>query len=368
MKGKSNMSKTGEVSEKPRGRALRVILCILLGLIVLCVGSVVVLYSYGMNFSEPAMAKVWKAGFEEKTFTTNGTTLNYVEGPDNGLPLLLIHGQLVQWESYQLVLPELSQHFHVFAVDCHGHGKSSHDPAKYSAEAMGLDFAAFIEQVIGEPAIVSGNSSGGLLAVWLAANSPENVLGVVLEDPPLFSSEYPGIKETAAWDTMETAHEFLAQSAEDEYLYYYLWNSGMMALFGDGRQGIYNWSQAYSKKHPGEIIEVFFFPLSIRMGTRGLQRYDPWFGQAFYDGSWNTNFDHAEALSKVKCPAVLMHSNWFYDENGILMGAMSGDDASLAMSLLSNGKLERVNSGHSVHIEDPKIFIQIMLDFGNDLQ
>jgi len=362
------MSKTGGVSGKKGGRALRVILYSLPGLIVLCVVSAVILYSYGMNFSEPAMAKVWKAGFEEKTFTTNGTTLNYAEGPDHGLPLLLIHGQLVQWESYQLVLPELSQYFHVFAVDCHGHGKSSHDPAKYSAGAMGPDFAAFIEQVIGEPAIVSGNSSGGLLAVWLAANSPENVLGVVLEDPPLFSSEYPRIKDTAAWDTMETAHNFLAQSAEDDFLYYYLWNSKMMALFGDGRQGISNWSQAYHEKHPGELIEIFFFPLSIRMGTRGLQRYDPWFGQAFYDGSWNTNFDHAEALSKVKCPAVLMHSNWFVDGNGVLQGAMSDEDSGRAMSLLSNGRLERVNSGHSVHIEDPKIFIRILLDFKDELQ
>jgi pimeloyl-ACP methyl ester carboxylesterase len=350
-----------------RGRTLWVVLFILLGLMVLCVVSTIALYGYGITFKEPAMAKVWKAGFEEKTFTTEGTTLNYVEGPDNGFPLLLIHGQLVQWESYQRVLPELSQHFHVFAVDCHGHGKSSHDPAKYSAKAMGSDFVAFIEQVIGEPAIVSGNSSGGLLAVWLAANSPENVLGIVLEDPPLFSSEYPRIKETAAWDTMVTAHRFLVQSEEDEFLEYYLWNSGMMALFGDGRQGIDNWAQEYRRKNPGELVEIFFFPLSMRMGVRGLQLYDPFFGQAFYDGSWNTDFDHAEALSRVTCPTLLMHSNWFYDDNGILQGAMDDEDASRAVSLLSNGRLERVDSGHSVHIEDPDIFIKIVVDFASDL-
>ena len=309
------------------------------------------------------MARVWQASYVEKTFTTGGTIINYVEGPDNGLPLLLIHGQLVQWESYQLVLPELAEHFHVFAVDCHGHGKSSHDPSKYNAGSIGTDLVAFIEQVIGEPAIVSGNSSGGLLAVWLAANSSHNVLGVVLEDPPLFSSEYPRIKETAAWDTMETAHEFLMQTEEDEYLYYYLWNSGMMALLGDGREGIKNWSQAYQEKHPGELIEVFFFPLSIRMGTRGLQRYDPYFGQAFYDGSWNKDFDHAEALAKVKCPAVLMHANWFIDKNGILMGAMSGEDADRAISLMSNAHLERVDSGHGTHIEHPEHLIRILIDF-----
>jgi pimeloyl-ACP methyl ester carboxylesterase len=362
------MTETIRSVKSRRRKILRALVYSILGLVVLCVVSAVVLYDYGMNFKEPAMAKVWKAGFEEKTFTINGTTLNYVEGPDNGLPLLLIHGQLVQWESYQRVLPELSRHFHVFAVDCHGHGKSSHDPAKYSATAMGVDFVAFIEQMIGEPAIVSGNSSGGLLAVWLAANSPENVLGVVLEDPPLFSSEYPRIKETAAWDGMSTAHNYLTQSAEDNYLNYYLWNSGMMALFKDGRQGIYNWAEEYRRKHPDELVEIFFFPLSIRMGTRGLQLYDPYFGQAFYDGSWNTDFDHAETLSRVKCPAILMHSNWFYDDSGILMGAMSDEDADRAISLLSSGQLERVDSSHTVHIDDPDIFIKILVEFGMDLQ
>jgi hypothetical protein len=48
---------------------------------------------------------------------------------------------------------------------------------------------------------------------------------------------------------------------------------------------------------------------------------------AGYYGSWNKGFDHAETLSRVKCPAVVIHANWFYDENGILMGAMDADDA-----------------------------------------
>jgi pimeloyl-ACP methyl ester carboxylesterase len=362
------MAKTGQTSGKPKGKVLRVILYVLLGTIVLCGVSSLALYRYGLHLKEPAMASVWQASYVEKTHTTGGTTINYVEGPDNGVPLLLIHGQMVQWESYQLVLPELAEHFHVFAVDCHGHGKSSHDPAKYNAGSIGADLAVFIEQVIGEPAIVSGNSSGGLLAVWLAANSPQNVLGVVLEDPPLFSSEYPRIKETAAWDTMETAHEFLMQTEEDEYLYYNFWHSDMMNLLGKSREGIYQWTQVYKRNNPGELIEIFFFPPSIRMGTRGLQRYDPNFGQAFYDGSWNKDFDHAEVLARVKCPAVLMHANWFIDQNGILMGAMSAEDADRAISLMSNASLERVDSGHATHIERPEHLIRILIAFAGQWQ
>ena len=64
------------------------------------------------------------AGFTEKQVTLkDGTVLNYGEGPDNGKPpLLLIHGQGMTWEDYAKSLPALSERYHVFAVDCHGHG------------------------------------------------------------------------------------------------------------------------------------------------------------------------------------------------------------------------------------------------------
>jgi pimeloyl-ACP methyl ester carboxylesterase len=326
-----------------------------------------VLLWIGLKFKEPALDEVEEAGFEEKVCTINGTTINYVEGPDNGPPLLLIHGQLVLWESYQRVLPDLSHHFHVFAPDCHGHGKSSKRPDQYNVQAMGRDFAAFIEDVVGTPAIVSGNSSGGLLALWLAAHAPEHVLGIVLEDPPLFSSEYPRIKETFAWDTMATAHEFL-QTSEDDFLDYYLLNSRLMSLLKGIRDVIYQWVQFYKRVRPNAPVQVFFLPLSLRLLFKGMTMYDPHFGEAFYDGSWHKDFDHAEALSSVACPAVLIHAKWSYDENGVLMGAMDADDASRANALMRHSKLEKVKAGHSVHIGKPDTFTRVMLDFAHNLR
>src|SRR3546814_18097235 len=56
-------------------------------------------------------------------------------------------------------------------------------------------------------AFVSGNSAGGLLAAWLAANRPDAVRSVVLEDPPLFGSEYPEIKNTVAIKAFESSYD-----------------------------------------------------------------------------------------------------------------------------------------------------------------
>ncbi|HQB54358.1 MAG TPA: alpha/beta hydrolase, partial [Sphaerochaeta sp.] len=57
-----------------------------------------------------------KLGFMEKQVVLiDGSILNYGEGPSNGPPLLLLHGQQVAWQDYAKVLPDLSKEFHIFA-------------------------------------------------------------------------------------------------------------------------------------------------------------------------------------------------------------------------------------------------------------
>lgn len=59
---------------------------------------------------------------------------------------------------------------------------------------MAEDFIEFIEVIIGQKTVVSGHSSGGLIAAWMAAYAPEHILGLVIEDSPFFSTE-PGRRE-----------------------------------------------------------------------------------------------------------------------------------------------------------------------------
>src|SRR5512136_2076217 len=133
-------------------------------------------------------------GFQERLFTTGDVTLNYVVGPDKGLPLLLIPGPMESWQGYKCVLPELSKRFHVFVPDLRGHGKSTWTPGQYSYNICGDDLKHFIQEVIGQPSLVAGLSSGAALAIWLAAYAPEDVLAIISEDPPIFSSIWPRIQ------------------------------------------------------------------------------------------------------------------------------------------------------------------------------
>lgn len=342
------------------------ILLLVFGGILLVLAIVAACYVYNnMNYDKGTTKKLARAGFSEKqTELPDGTVLNYGEGPDNGPPLFLIHGQMVSWEDYVKVLPELSKHFHIFAVDCHGHGKSDKDPAKYTAQAMGNDFIWFIENVIGEPAIVSGHSSGGLLTAWLAANSPENVLGIVLEDPPFFSTEPDRREKTFAWQDFEVIHRFLNQAEEINYTRFYLENTYLQKFFGKSWNYIKNYAYKYMDKNPDKPLRIFFLPPSMNRAfdlTSGP--YDLHFGDTFHDGSWFENFDQAETLSKISCPSVLIHTSWSYSDDGILLAAMSGDDAQRAHELIAGNRLINVKSGHDLHYEKPKEFIRIMLDF-----
>ena len=134
-------------------------------------------------------------GFQELSFKVKDVTINYAVGPDNGLPLLLIPGQMESWQGYKRVLPELSKRFHIFVPDLRGHGKSTRTPGHYSYNICGNDLKHFIKEIIQKPALVAGLSSGGVLAIWLAANAPKDVLAIIAEDPPIFSSAWPRIQK-----------------------------------------------------------------------------------------------------------------------------------------------------------------------------
>ncbi|MBK8459504.1 MAG: alpha/beta fold hydrolase [Micropruina sp.] len=246
------------------------------------------------TYADVSRAAADRCGFEEKTTQVTGAAIHYAEGPANGPALLLIHGQMVDWTNYLPALPELAQHFHVFAVDCYGHGGSARVPQRYTNLAMGHDLALFLRRVVGGPAYVSGNSSGGLLAITIGLEAPDLVRGLVLEDPPLFSSVHPRFPTTAGFDLARSAHAFLA-SDETDFASWYVRDNSMIKAFGTlGRRMA---DTALALRSQRRTIRWWYMPPIINEIYRRLDRYDPEFGEAFYTGRWHDGFDHADALT-----------------------------------------------------------------------
>lgn len=346
---------------------------ILLGILTLILFLLGTYFYNNMTYIGKPLKKMYNAGFvEKKVQLKDGTVLNYGEGPDNGkTPLLLIHGQGMTWEDYAKVLPELSKHYHIYAVDCHGHGESDRNPEKYSAIAMAEDFVEFIDVVIGEKAVVSGHSSGGMIAAWMAANAEDRVLGTVIEDAPFFSTE-PGRREnTYVWVYgFQLYEDFKNQEEETDYLKYSLERSYWKKVFGN-----FLWNKftkdavSYHKKHPNEPVHLKYLPPEInRIFESATYPYDRKFGETFYDHTWFAGYNQEEVLSKIKTPAVFIKADTNYDGD-LLLAALTDEDADRVVSLLANGRRIDVNSpGHDIHYDKPEEFIQIMVDFLDEVK
>ena len=74
--------------------------------------------------------------------------------------------------------------------------------------------------------------------------------------------------------------------------------------------------ELYRQANPGEAVEIFFLPETVRLLFRGMDYYDPGFGAGFYNGSWNEGFDHAETLSRITsynvCYTKLLRTRQFH--------------------------------------------------------
>ncbi len=319
------------------------------------------------TYQNPAHAELKKAGIIEKQVQVGEVTFNYAEGPDNGPPLVLLHAQLLDWFSYSEVLPELSEHFHVYAIDCPGHGKTVYpDDYEMSANNIGASLDQFLHQVIAQPVYLSGNSSGGLLSVWLAAHDPDMVLAVVLEDPPLFSAEYPAIQSTIAYRSFITSEKAVREGYDGDFLLYWVRNS--TAFFNNyvfsGAQPAVEGLVKYYRffRHEGPV-EIAFVPPTVREMLRGLDMYDPAFGAAFYNGSWNEGFDHAQALREIQCPVLLIQADTSYMDDGTLNGAMSEEMAMQALDCLAKGEYVKVDATHVTHLDIPEEFSRLLVEF-----
>lgn len=132
-----------------------------------------------------------RGGFHDRRFDTGEVEIAYSEGPAGGPTLLIIPGMGVPRASYARAAARLCRRFHVVVVDQRGQGGSAWSrDGRYRVVDYGRDAARLVEQRLNRgPVIVSGHSLGGLVALWLAAERPDLVAGLVAEDNPFLMSE-----------------------------------------------------------------------------------------------------------------------------------------------------------------------------------
>lgn len=283
--------------------------------------------------------------YAERQIDLGEVVMNFVQKGSSDRPaLLLIPGQTESWWGYEKAIGLLADSFEVFAVDLRGQGRSTWTPGRYTLDNFGNDLVRFIQLQVRRPVVVSGLSSGGVLAAWLSAYAPPGlVLAAHYEDPPLFHSEV---------DT--SCGQSLRQAVGPMFALY-------SKYLGD-QWSVGDWDGLVAAA-PRELPPW----LAARFGTpaeppQNLREYDPEWARAFWTGSVAASCDHARMLAHVKVPVLLTHHFRRVDhDTGVLMGAMSDLQAARVRSLIETAGARcdfrsHPQMGHSMHGQEPALF------------
>lgn len=306
---------------------------------------------------------------ENKLYKTpSGHHINYYEWINDKPVLLLIHAQSTAASSYFAVAKALAADYHVYLPDCYGHGKSSHDKTLYTLPAIGNDLIEFMETEIAGPVCVGGHSSGGLIAAYIGA-SYDQCQALLLEDPPFFSCVDERRFQTFNYADLATiCHNFIHQSTETDFITYYFAHQYMWNFFPEKsreklRVKMSRNAAQYRRKHPDRDLRVRFWPKRAREVFRGMNDYDPYFGEAFYNDSFHAGIDYEILLANISCRTLLLKARTMIGADGLLQGAMSDADLTRAAGLIPNCKVQHFACGHGIHVEKKAEFLAAVRRF-----
>lgn len=292
--------------------------------------------------------------------------LNYsMLGESHQPALLLIPAQSESWWGYEDAMPRLAEHFQVFAVDLRGQGRSTWTPGRYTVDNMGNDLVRFIDLAIGRPTIVSGLSSGGVLAAWLSAYAkPGQVRAAVWEDPPLFASE-------ATTSCGQPINQGLGPA-------FALWNKWL----GD-QWSIGDWEgmqAAAPRELPRPVLRALGAMMPPVEGApppdgppQNLKEYDPEWARAFVSGLATAACDHATMLANVGVPVLVTHHFHERDEeSGMELGAISQVQMNRVRALVTGAGQDCTyrpfpDMPHSMHAHRPEVYARTVIEWAAEL-
>jgi pimeloyl-ACP methyl ester carboxylesterase len=276
----------------------------------------------------------------EQSFPGPEGTLNAASGHAAGPPLLFLHGVTRRWQDFLTLLPALAGRWHIHALDFRGHGSSARAANRYRVVDYVADAVSLLHNRITEPAVIYGHSLGALVAAAVAAEQPERVRAVVLEDPPA-PALIENIRQTPFFNLFAGLHE-LAGSTQPV--------SEIARQLADVRlPGADGHSVRLGKLRDAT---------ALRFGARCLRDLDVDVLRPLLDGSWLTGYDWDRLLRGVRCPALLLRA----DEMCGGMLAVADADA-MTERLADVTRVDLPACGHLIHWEQPEKTLRYVVGF-----
>ena len=99
------------------------------------------------------------------------------------LALVLLHGFGASSGHWRANYDIAAAGYHVYAMDLLGFGQSDQPGGRLDNRLWSRQLQCFLEQIVGKPAVVVGNSLGSLVGLTTAVFRPELVLAVAAAPP-----------------------------------------------------------------------------------------------------------------------------------------------------------------------------------------
>jgi pimeloyl-ACP methyl ester carboxylesterase len=255
--------------------------------------------------------------------SANGIKIHYHRTGGDFPPILLLHGITDNGLCWGRVARDLRERYDIIMTDARGHGSSDGISGAFSVPILADDAAGVLQGLGLEKTIVWGHSMGAITAATLAANYPELVKAVILEDPPLdadFKSLPPEIREGFKRDNLMVK----SMSPEGRLAWALKQNPGW------DRAEIGPWIESKVQVDPG-ILDQF-----------GKFHDDPW----------------QDVIKRIQCPGLLLTAD---PEKGAIV---KPETAKQVVELWRQGEVVKIaGAGHCIHRDKYDESMQVVMDF-----
>jgi 2-succinyl-6-hydroxy-2,4-cyclohexadiene-1-carboxylate synthase len=254
---------------------------------------------------------------------------------NSSINIFLLHGFTGSAEDWNFIIPSLQTKYNLFAIDLIGHGKSDSptDVYYYSPASISLILNKIILHFNGKKNILLGYSMGGRAALTYASKYPDNLAALILE------SSTAGISNLKEREERRIIDGKLADTIK----------CGVLESFVDYWMSLDLFS---SQKNLSNNIIDKIRKDKLKNNKTGLANSLLGFGT----GSMPPLFND---LKNISIKTLLI--------TGILDPKFSAINSSLVKLFPDAQHVVINNAGHNTHLEQPKIFTDVIIKFLNEL-
>lgn len=270
-------------------------------------------------------------GFRDGMFAAE-VPLHYVEGPRNGPDLVLLHGMARDWNSFSVLLADLTSRFHLLIPDLRGHGSSARAPGGYSIPRFASDISALLRKIAPEGAVIFGHSLGAMVGMFVAGSGECTANALIVGDSMISPENLRN----------SPYHSLFSQL------------QGLI-LRGGSQQDLASGIARIEMRLPG-FDEAFRLgelagntPEVLLEWARSAIRTDPDVITMSLDGRAFQGWEPQTILPQIKCPVLLLQANPELD------ALLTDSDVELALQMMA--RVEHVKFpllGHALFMQQPK--------------